>query len=265
MQLTLGATTRPWNQWSFEEACQAVARCGYTDIAPFNHNKVVPLNSESTPEDIAEVRRIVEANNLEPSMLITRTLLQAPMEEAVADYRKTIDVAAAGGVTWVMNCGCGNEEQYEAYNELFRQVSPYAEEKGVRLVMKPHGGNGLTGKMMKEVVEAVDHPNFSLCYDPGNIIHYTKGEHRPETDVHDIKEHVSICIIKDCALEDGQPNVNTLPGEGLVDFARVLGVLTEAGFRGALYVECLGGSEWDDILDRGRRTHEYITGIVAKL
>jgi sugar phosphate isomerase/epimerase len=270
MQLTLGSTTRPWNQWSFEEACKAIAQCGYTDVAPFYHNGAAPLNSESTPADIAAARKVCDDHGLEPSMLITGTRLELPTDEAVADYCKVIDVAAAAGVEWVMNCGCGNPDQYEAYNELFRQCAPYAAEKSAKLVMKPHGGNGLTGKLMKDVVEAVGHPNFSICYDPGNILYYTKGEQRPEPDVHDIKEHVGICIIKDCvversAFEDDKPEVQVLPGEGLVDFARVLGSLVDAGFRGPLYVECVGGSEWDDINDRAKRTHEFVIGIVEKL
>jgi len=265
MELTLGATTRPWNQWSFEAACKAIAQSGYTDVAPFNHEGAVPLNADSTPEDIATAREVCAAYNLDPSMLITGTKLELPTAEAVADYCKVIDVAAAAGVGWVMNCGCGNPDQYAAYNELFRQCAPYAADKGTKLTMKPHGGNGLTGKLMREVVEAVGHPNFSICYDPGNIVYYTKGEHRPESDVHDIKDHVGICIIKDCAVVDDKPDVHLLPGEGLVDFASVLGSLVDAGFRGPLYVECVGGTEWDDINDRAKRTHEYVTGIVEKL
>lgn len=265
MQLALGATTRPWNQWSFEEACGAIAAAGYTDVAPFAHGGKVPLTAESTPEEIAAVRKVVDAAGLEPSMLITRMRLSDPLEEAIADYRKTIDVAAAAGVTWAMNCGCSQPELYEKYNALFRACAPYAAAKGVRLVMKPHGGNGLTGQLMRTVVEAVDHPNFSICYDPGNIIYYTQGEQRPEPDVHDIKEHVSICIIKDCVVVDSKPDVNILPGTGWVKFDSVLGSLAEAGFRGPLYVECLGGTTWDDINSRARQTYEYIADIVARL
>lgn len=265
MQLTLGATTRPWNQWTFAEACQAIAAAGYTDVAPFAHDRVVPLTADSTFEDVAAVRRVVEAAGLEPSMLITNMKLQLPRAEAAADYRKVIDVAAEAGVTWVMNCGCADESLFTAYNDLFRECAPYAAEKGVHLVMKPHGGNGLTGRMMREVVEAVGHPNFTLCYDPGNIIYYTRGGLRPEIEVEPVKDQVSVCIIKDCVVVGGKPDVQVLPGEGLVDFDAVLGILMEAGFRGPLYVECLGGTEWDDINDRAVRTREFIGGILDGL
>ncbi len=265
MQLTLGATTRPWGKWSFEQACQAIAAAGYTDVAVFSNAGKIPLTAESTPDDVAAVRQSVAAAGLTPSMLITAMPLEKPIEEAVAEYRRTIAVAAAAGVTWVMNCGCGQPELYDAYNALMRRCAPYAAEQGVQLVMKPHGGNGLTGQLMRQVVEAVDHPAFSICYDPGNIIYYTKGEVRPESDVHQIKEHVSICIIKDCVVQDDKPDVHLLPGEGLVDFRSVLGSLVESGFRGPLYVECVGGAEWDDINDRACRTHGYVAGIVEGL
>jgi len=265
MELTLGATTRPWNQWSFVEACKAIARCGYTEVAPFAHNKQVPLRADSTAEEIAAVRETVQACGLEPSLLITRTQLQLPFPEAVADYCRVIDVAAAAGVTWAMNCGCANEDQYQAFNELFRQCAPYAEERGVKLVMKPHGGNGLTGKMMREVVEAVDHPNFSVCFDPGNLLFYTQGERTPEEEVHDIKDRVGVCLIKDCVVKAGKPDVQVLPGQGLVNFGAVLGALVDAGFNGPLYVECVGGTEWDDINDRARRTHEFVAELVESL
>ncbi|MDH7571607.1 MAG: sugar phosphate isomerase/epimerase family protein [Armatimonadota bacterium] len=265
MKLTLGATTRPWSKWTFEEACHAIADAGYTHVAPFAHGGRIPINSASTPEEIAQFRQLLASIPLTPSMLITRTLLDAPLEEAVADYRRTIDAAAAAGITWCMNTGCAKEELFEKYNELFRRCAPYAWEKGVKLVMKPHGGNGLTAEHMRRVVEAVAHPAFSICYDPGNIIYYTNGEVRPESDVHGVKEYVSVCIIKDCVLADGKPDVQVLPGEGLVDFRRVLAALTGAGFQGPLYVECLGGSEWNDINHRARRTHAFLTQIVAEL
>ena len=119
--------------------------------------------------------------------------------------------------------------------------------------------------MMAETVEHVGHPNFSLCYDPGNMIHYTKGEVRPETDVHDAARYVTTCIIKDCVVVGGTPDVWILPGDGWVDFRAVLSGLVGAGFRGPLYVECLGGEALEDINDRARRTHAFISGIVAEL
>jgi sugar phosphate isomerase/epimerase len=265
MNLMLGATTRPWNTFSLEQACQSIAAAGYPEVAVFSNAGVLPVTSQTSPEAAAAVQATARAAGVEATMLLASVRLELPLEEAVVDYRRLIDGCAALGAPWLMDCGTDNPATYEAYREIMRQCAPYAESRGVALTMKPHGGIGLTGKLMVATVEAVGHPNFSLCYDPGNIIYYTKGDLRPETDVADVLGHVSICIIKDCLVREGQPDVWILPGEGWVDFRVVLEQLVEGGFRGPLYVECLGGTELADIDDRACRTHELIGGIVAGL
>lgn len=265
MQLTLGATTRPWHTFSFATACEAIAAAGYTDVAVYSNEGRIPVDSNSTLEEAAAVGAIARKAGLAPTMLLSGPKLNLSADEAVADYCKLIDATAALGARWLMNCGTEDPSTYDHYREIMRQCAPYAEQKGVALNMKPHGGIALTGKMMAETVERVGHPNFTICYDPGNIIYYTKGELRPETDVHDVAQHVTTCIIKDCIVTDDKPDVWILPGEGWVDFESVLGSLTKAGFDGPLYVECLGGEELADINGRARRTHDFIAEIVERL
>lgn len=265
MNLMLGSTTRPWNAFTFAQACSSIAATGYPEVAVFSHEGKIPVNSETSAGEAAAVAQTALDAGLKPTMLISGVRLDLPLEEAVADHRRLIDACAALGAPWLMDCGTADEASYEKYHEVMRQDAPYAQTKGVALTMKPHGGIGLTGKMMVEVVKAVNHPNFSLCYDPGNIIYYTKGELRPETDVDDVLGHVGTCIIKDCSVLDDKPDVWILPGEGWVDFGVVLGKLVGGGFTGPLYVECLGGTELADIDDRARRTRDYLTRIIEKL
>lgn len=265
MNLTLGATTRPWHTIPYADACRHIAAAGYTDAAIFSNDGCIPITSETTPDEARAVAETTRRAGLVASMLISNVRLDVTVDESVADYHRLIDATAAAGIPWLMNCGTEAPDTYEPYREIMRQCAPYAEGKGVALTMKPHGGIALTGRMMTETVEQVGHPNFSICYDPGNIIYYTKGEHRPETDVPDVAEHVSICIIKDCIVKGDTPDVWILPGEGWVDFKTVLGKLVEAGFDGPLYVECVGGQEIDDINDRARRTHGFVSSIIAGL
>jgi sugar phosphate isomerase/epimerase len=265
MKWTLGATTRPWHQGTLEEACAAIAAAGYSEVAVFGVKGGLPLTSESTPEEVAAVAATAREHGLNPSLLISGVNLGAPLEEAIAQHRRLIDVTAGLGAKYLLNGGTENPDHYEAYTTVMRETAPYAAEKGVQIVLKPHGGIGLTGAGLARVAEQVNHPGFGICYDPGNIIYYTKGELRPETDVHDVAAHVTVCIIKDCVVVDGQPDVWILPGEGLVDFPTVLGALAGAGFQGPLYVECLGGTEWADITARGRRTRVWVEEMVAKL
>ena len=55
------------------------------------------------------------------------------------------------------------------------------------------------------------------------------------------------------------------PGDGLVDFKAVLEGLLSAGFRGPLYVECLGGKTTEEIEQNAIDTREYIEGILDVL
>jgi sugar phosphate isomerase/epimerase len=128
-----------------------------------------------------------------------------------------------------------------------------------------HGGLGLTAKGLLETRHAVGHPAFTLCYDPGNIIYYTAGELRPETDVTDLAGHVSTVIIKDCVVRDGKPDVQVTPGDGLVDFPSVLGTLKAAGFDGPMYVECVGGKDFPRIDLDLAFTRGYVGGIMEAL
>jgi sugar phosphate isomerase/epimerase len=265
MQWTLGATTRPWHTWTFAEACQAIAEAGYREVAVFSNAGKIPVTAESAPEEIEATAATARAHGLVPSLLLGGPKLDMAWDAAIADHCRLIDAAAALGARWLLNGGTENPAQYEAYQTIMRETAPYAAEKGVTIVLKPHGGIGLTGRDLARVVERVGSPAFRICYDPGNILYYTQGKVRPETDVSDVAEHVAVGIIKDCIVREGQPDVWILPGEGWVDFPRVLGLLHRAGFAGPLYVECLGGSEWDDIKARARRTREWIEGIVEAL
>ena len=60
---------------------------------------------------------------------------------------------------------------------------PHAEECGVKVVLKPHGGITLNVDDLLKAHDRVDNPSFGICYDPGNIVYYTKGQLRPEMDI----------------------------------------------------------------------------------
>ena len=265
MDLVIGCTTRPYAAWPFAEACAHIAAAGYSDVAVFRNKGEIALHADSTPDDIAAARKIVADAGLAPSMLIGRTQLDLGLNAAVDDYKRLIANAAVLGVTWLLDCGTSNETYFDAYFELMRRAAPYAQEAGVHITMKPHGGISLTAEDLLDAYEKVHHPAFGICYDPGNIIYYTKGERRPETDVEKVASMVSTAIIKDCVVEDGVPDVMVTPGEGLVDFNKVLRGLVEGGFRGPLYVECVSGEEQEDIDRNVRSTLDFVKDILAAL
>ena len=263
MKYTIGCTTRPYGSLTFAEACEHIAAAGYTDVAVFANAGQVPVQANSTDAEIAETRKAAADAGLVPSMLIGSTKLNLGLEAAVDDYKRLINNTAALGTKWLLDCGTGNEAHYADYFELMRQVAPHAAEMGVNITMKPHGGISLTVQDLLDADEKVNHPAFGICYDPGNIIYYTKGDLRPETDVAIAAPKVTTTIIKDCAVEDGVPDVMVTPGEGLVDFETVLNGLVSGGFDGPLYVECVGGTTVDEINRNTKATLKFVSDILA--
>ena len=265
MDLTIGCTTRPYASLSYQEAFGRIAAAGYTDVAVFGNQKQVPVRSDSTPGEVLAVRAAAADAGVVPSMLIGRTQLDQGLAAAVSDYKQLIDNAGSLGTKWLLDCGTSKEEHFDGYFELMRQAAPHAEKAGVHITMKPHGGISLTTEHLMAAREKVAHPAFGICYDPGNIIYYTKGDMRPETDVAEIAPVVTTGIIKDCVVEGGKSDVMVTAGDGLVDFYVVLSALVGGGFDGPLYVECVGSREPADVDRDIAFTLGYVKGILAGL
>jgi sugar phosphate isomerase/epimerase len=191
-------------------------------------------------------------------MLLGRVQLGLGLEAATDDYRALIENAALLGARWLLDCGTNQPELYADYLSVMQRAAPHAAAAGVTITLKPHGGITLTTADLIDVYRRVDRPGFGLCYDPGNILYYTRGDERPETHVSEAAPLISTGIIKDCALVDGAPDVLITPGEGLVDFPAILSGLIAGGFDGPLYLECVGGTEIDEIDRNVRRTLPFI-------
>ena len=265
MHLTIGCTTRPYAAWPFAEACRHIAAAGYTDVAVFGNRGRIAVQSDSTQKEIAEARKAATDAGLEPSMLLGATRLDLGLASAVEEYNRLIDNAASLGATWLLDGGTEDESLFEDYYELMRRVARHAREAGVKITMKPHGGIGLTPQDLMRAYRAVGHPSFGICYDPGNIIYYTKGQVRPEKGIRQIAPMVTTGIIKDCVVTDGVPDVMVTPGEGLVDFPKVLAGLVWGGFKGPLYVECVSGKEIEEIDRNVKATLSFVRDILGGL
>ena len=266
MEWVIGSTTRPYNALSFAEACERIACAGYTDVAVFAHNRAMPVDSESSATQVADAKNAATQAGLKPSMLLGQTRLDRGVEGAVIAYQHLLDNAAELGAKWILELGTGKEAHYGIYPEVMRQAAEHAETVGVGISLKPHGGISLTAKELIDLYHQVDRPAFAVSYDPGNIIHYTRGDVRPEQEVDEIAPYTSTAIVKDCALDaENNPNVNTTAGDGEVDFYRVLSGLVRGGFKGPLYVECVGSKEHAGIDRDLAFTLGYIKGILSGL
>ena len=258
----IGCTTRPYGGLTYQEAFHRIAVAGYRDVAVFSSRDGMPVDADSTPAQVGAVRRAAADNGLRPSLLIGGTRLDLGLTAAVETYTRLIHNAGDLGVKFLLDCGVGDPAHFDDYFELMRQCAPRAEAVGLELTMKPHGGISLTIEDLLRAHQHVAHPAFGICFDPGNIIYYTLGEHRPEPDA---PRAVPVCntfIVKDCVVRDGTPDVMVTAGDGLVDFPQVIRPFVSGGFAGPYYVECVGGTE-PAAIDRDIAfTLGYVRGIL---
>src|SRR5262245_28277657 len=141
-------------------------------------------------------------------------------------------------------------------------AAAYANERKIKLVMKPHGGaSGASGEIVA-VMKAVAHPNFKIWYDAGNIIYYTGKD--PIEELKPIAQHVTGFCAKDCAAVKSDVMIQF--GTGKVDFAGVFKVLKAAGFDGPIMVECCKvGATPEETMANARMNREFLEKTLAAI
>ena len=262
MGLVLGCTTRPYSDIPVADACTRIAAAGYTDVALF---RTADINADSSPDQILVLRRVALDSGLAPSMLLGQVDLKDGPKAALSAYKRLIDNAALLGARWLLELGLNQEALFDTYLEVIRQAASHAQQAGIGITLKPHGGITLTSHGLIAAHRRVNHPAFSICYDPGNIIYYSKGQEMPTDHVAEVAPLVKTGIIKDCVVRNGIPDVMITPGEGMVDFRAVLSALLTSGFDGPLYVECVGGQSLEERHRNVGQTLAFLQDILCEL
>jgi sugar phosphate isomerase/epimerase len=158
--------------------------------------------------------------------------------------------------------GTDDEAKYEDWYTATERCLDHAQQQGVTLVLKAHGGISALAEDLLRALDRLNHPTFGICYDPGNIYHYT-GE-RAEEDLPKVSAHVKAMCIKDIVGGKGG-DVMITPGAGMVDFPRIFTTLSEASFSGPCWVECLGGATLDEINEEAAKTRRYINDVISAI
>ncbi len=139
-------------------------------------------------------------------------------------------------------------------------AAAYGAEKGVQVVMKPHGGSSGASDEIIAAMKKVGHPNFKIWYDAGNIIYYMGKD--PVEELKPIVQYVTGFCAKDCAEPKGDVMIQF--GAGKVDFAGVFKVLKSAGFNGPIMVECCAVGETPEATAANARANrEFLEKVLA--
>ena len=257
--------TRPWAQYEYRVALDAIAEAGYkyVGLMTAKAKKNLVLSVDTTPEEAAQVAEEVKKRNLKVVSVYGGDIPVAKsLEAGIEGLKKLIDNCAACGTMNLLMGGTGDQKLYEPYYTAIRECCDYAAAKGMGISVKPHGGLNATGPQCRKTVEFVGNKNFGIWYDPGNIFYYSDGKLNPVDDAPGVNGLVMGMCIKDFK---PPKSVDVTPGTGLVDFAAVLAKLKAGGFKGgALVVECLEPGDLAHTLAEAKKVRQLLQNLTGQ-
>ena len=257
----IGCFNRPWTRWSYADTLKSIKAAGYTLTGLLTRTKDDPfIAAEATPEYLEGLKRAIAASGLTANLGALRSQHDIPIEETIKGLRKEIDNAAFLGLRYVITFGIDRPEQVDHYYRSMAEAAAYGAEKGVQVVMKPHGGSSGASDEIIAAMKKVGHPNFKIWYDAGNIIYYVGKD--PVEELKPIVQYVTGFCAKDCG--GIKSDVMIQFGTGKVDFAGVFKVLKSAGFTGPIMVECCAVGETPEATaGNARANREFLEKVLA--
>lgn len=259
----IGCFNRPWTRWSFDQTLKEIRAAGYKSTGLLSRTREEPfIGPDATPEYLSGLKDRLAASGLKVNMGALRSRHNIPLEDSIRDVRKQIDNARFLSLGYVLSFGADKPEEFAHYYKVMNDASAYAREKGIKLVMKPHGGISGSSAEILNVIKEVDHPNFSIWYDAGNIIHYTGKD--PVAEIAPIAKHITGFCAKDCGELKGEVMIQF--GTGKVDFMAVFKALKKGGFNGPVMVECCKiGATPEETTANARANREFLEKVMAEV
>jgi sugar phosphate isomerase/epimerase len=251
----IGCFNRPWSKWSFDEALDGMKAAGFREIGLLGDHKGESfIYPEATPDTLDALSKRIAARGLKVIFGRMRTRHNIPLEEAITEVRKQVDNAAHLKIKYLMALGADRPEEYDHFYKVMAEAAAYAKPRRIQIVFKPHGGVTAASEEIERCIERVNHPNFRLWYDAGNIIHYTDKD--PVTEAERVARYTTGFCAKDCAMRRGEVMLQF--GEGRVDFLGVFQKLKAAGFKGPVMIECCGGQTPAEVTEKARANRLFL-------
>jgi sugar phosphate isomerase/epimerase len=234
-----------------------------------------------TAEAIAALKQKLAARGLKSNIANFPTAPRdTPQADAIATARRIIENAQALGQKYALNLGIEEEERWVDWCKVLTEAAAFGKDRGVRVVVKHHHGLNNTSMDLLAWIKQVNHPNFSVFFDPGNVVYYTGKDPVKQLDI--IGPHVSGVVAKDCsaphfmerAVGDppfgskvagaGNPEVMIQFGSGKVDFPAFFAKLKSFGFSGPVMVEGTEvGTTLEQTIANARANREFLEKILA--
>jgi sugar phosphate isomerase/epimerase len=204
------------------------------------------------------------------------------LPDAIAAARAVVASAHDLGQKYALNLGIEDEERWIEWCKVLADAAAFGQERGVKVVVKHHHGLNNTSLDLLAWTKQVNHPNFGLFVDPGNIVYYTGKD--PVKQVALIAPHVAGVVAKDCNAPHfmerevsapplapavtgaGNPEVMIQFGTGKVDFAALYKILKAAGFNGPTMVEGTAvAATLEETIANAKANREFLEKTFANL
>lgn len=255
----LGCYTRPFDAFDYRTALDAIAEAGYRHcgIMTAKGKSWVIITADTPPEEAAQVGAEVKQRGLKCASVYGDYPPSVDIAANVKALQRLVEHCVACGSPDLLLGGVGDPQLHDAYYRAIREVCDFAAANGVRLTIKPHGGQIATGPQCRQAIEFVGHRNFRLWYDPGNIFYYSDGARNPVEDAATVDG-----LVVGMSAKDFLPpkEVMVTPGTGRVDFPTVFARLRPGGFTtGPVLVETLAKGDRKQLIAEAKKAREFLT------
>lgn len=257
----VGCFNRPWTKWSFDETLKQIKAAGYKTTGLLSRTREEQfIGADATPEYLDGLKKRIAAGGLKANMGALRSRHNIALEDSTKEVRKQIDNAKFLGLQFVLSFGVDKLEELPHFYKVMSDAAAYADERKIKLVMKPHGGGSGASEEILRAIKTVNHRNFKIWYDAGNIIYYTGKD--PIEELKPIAQHVTGFCAKDCPSVKGE--VMSQFGTGKVDFPGVFKALKAAGFKGPIMVEGVKvGATPEETAANAKANREFLEKVLA--
>jgi sugar phosphate isomerase/epimerase len=258
---TIGCLNRPWTKWSCDEMLDGVKAAGFGIVGLQTPTKDDPFVASTSSDYLAALKLKITVRGLRAIQGRIRTRDDGPWDDAAkADLRRQIDNAVLLGLGALINTGVGKPAQHDGWYRAMAYAAGYGSERGVKIVTKPHGGVTAAAKELLRCMERVNHPNFGIWYDPGNIVYYTGRD--PLAEMEPLLGRITAFTAKDCTARNGEVMIQL--GTGTVEFAPLFRRLRESGFQGPVMIEGCGiGDSAAATTANARATREFLERVLS--
>lgn len=268
----LACMTLPYSSFPLRRALTGIQSAGFRYVAWGTTHQATPggdripvLPVDATADKAKGLAKVCRDLGLEPLMMFSTVYPEAA--DAVEGLTNRIKQASAAEIPQVLTFGHTSGGNRDVWIQRFKQLGKIANDHGVMLVVKQHGGSTGTGKACAEIIREVDHPSVKVNYDAGNVMDYLDVD--PIADINECADEVYSFCIKDH--RNWPVDQDCGPGFGEIDHYRLLHPVAFTGRRMPLCFENIFAplvprpTQPEAIDALARRAREFVETVITGL